>query len=372
MAIAVCKFGGTSLSDAGRFRRVFEISEQSADRRYIVLSAPGKRTHDDDKITDLFYRAHYAKAPEDRYIFSRIYQRYASIRDALGIAFDLEAEFEQIWEKLHLSPDYAASRGEYLCAKMFAAYTGYAFIDAADVLFFISNDEIDLPRSRWNFEEKLQGEQRRVVIPGFYGTGMDGRIRTFTRGGSDISGAVVSVLVGADRYENWTDVDGVYSADPGTVPEATHHLCVNLHQMHDIAAAGAQVLHPKSLEALFGTGIRTVIRNSFVPDRDGSCICEDFTRIVPCVTGMRGLKLKDGATFKPVYAEDEPLPLIPAGDGDAQLAVVSIFTPDEAAYARVLSILNPISIQYMHNHMKIIIPGESYKAAVRKIHALLV
>ena len=371
MAIAVCKFGGTSLSDAGRFRRVFAISEQSADRRYIVLSAPGKRTQDDEKITDLFYRAHYAKAPEDRYIFSRIYQRYASIRDELGIVFDLESEFMQIWEKLHLSPDYAASRGEYLCAKMFAAYTGYAFIDAAEVLYFVSNDEIDLPRSRWSFAEKLKGERRRVVIPGFYGTGADGRIRTFTRGGSDISGAVVSVLAGADRYENWTDVDGVYSADPEAIPEAIHHRCVNIHQMHDIAEAGAQVLHPKSLEALFGTGIRTVIRNSFLPDQDGSCICEEFTKIVPCVTGKRGLGL-NGTVLKPEYAEDEVLPLAPAGDRDERLAVVSVFASDAAVYARVLSILKPISIQYMHNHMKIIIAEESYGDMVRKIHALLI
>ena len=370
MAIAVCKFGGTSLCDADRFRRVFAIAEQTADRKYIVLSAPGKRTPSDDKITDLFYRAHGAAAPEDRYIFSQIFQRYASIREALDISFDLEAEFRVIWEKLHSSPDYAASRGEYLCAKLFAAYTGYAFIDAADVLCFADSDEINLPRSRKKLIEQTRDIQGKIVIPGFYGTGPDGRIRTFTRGGSDISGAVIAVLADADCYENWTDVDGVYSADPTAIPEAVHHDFVNIYQMHAIANAGAQVLHPKSLEALFGTHICTIIKNSFSPDDSGTSICEAYGETVPCVTGKKGLKWQE--IERTLIANGSIVPPEPEHDADERFAIISIFSADFTVFDAVVSILNPITIQYMHNHLRIIIPEKRYDSAIRTIHSILI
>lgn len=347
MCITVCKFGGSSLCDANMFARVLDIIRVSSDRRYIVLSAPGKRFCNDEKITDLLYAASAAKEPDDRYIFSRICERYASICQTLHIKFDLDRELEHICSKLHADAGFAASRGEYLCARIFAAYSGYPFVDAADLIVFDSAGNIDCSRTFSAIRNRLYAYDR-AVIPGFYGSDCHGNIRTLPRGGSDVSGALIAAAVNAGLYENWTDVDGLYSADPCLVTGAVKYSSVSLEQMHAITEAGANVLHPDSLEILRGKHIDTVIKNTYSPQNPGTCISEDCRCEVCCITGKRRL------------------------DATAENAAICVFGADSTAIRRICEMLTPIDIIHMRNHYKIIIRGSFYDEAIRIIHQILI
>lgn len=348
MCITVCKFGGSSLADAGMFARVRRILHADGARRYIVLSAPGRRFSGDEKITDLLIAAHDASRLGDYSILARIFCRYASIRRYLAPFFPLEREFMHIRRNLHTSRDHAASRGEYLCAKLFAAYASLPFVDAADLLFFDESGRIDMERSRDAVQRKLLCHER-AVIPGFYGSMPDGSIRTFERGGSDISGALISVLAGADLYENWTDVDGLFTADPAIVEHPRRSRQVSLKQMMRICRAGAQLLHPDALIPLMGTGIDTELKNTFDPDAAGTRISEDFHGDVRCVTGLKGIFYPDGGAA----------------------AAVRAFGLGEAQTERIRRRLNPIHIINMQDHMEYIIPEAEYEAAIRRIHEIL-
>ncbi len=368
MASIVCKFGGSSLSDAEMFLRVRNILEACPDRKYIVLSAPGKRMPGDEKITDLLYRFHECGGAGDRSIFTQIFQRYTSIRDRLIPTFDLEAEFARIRRCSRSShTDFTVSRGEYLCAKLFSAFMGWPFVDAAELFFFTGNGSIDLERTRRSVSERLGGLSR-AVIPGFYGSTPDCGIRTFTRGGSDVSGALLAAALHADRYENWTDVDGLYSADPNLVPSAVRHPLVNLNQMERIARAGASVLHPDALLPLKGSGIETVLKNTRRPDLPGTRIREDFSETVCCVTGRRGLYMRwspDGGCSEPV------LHSTPVEDARC-VAAVSAFNCPDALLPHIDKQLHPIHIIHMQDHKQIIVENDAYNDAVRKIHRILV
>ena len=286
MCFTVCKFGGSSVADAGMFVRVRHILSSEAGRRYILLSAPGKRTPEDEKITDLFIAAHTGSLRGDYSILAQIFERYASIRRSLCPSFPLEMEFARIRTRLHTSLDYAASRGEYLCAKLFSAYSGLPFVDAAGLLFFDESGAIDIEKSRTAVQEKLL-PHKHAVIPGFYGSNPDGSIRTFPRGGSDVSGALIAALSGANLYENWTDVDGLFTADPNIVPNARRNCTVSLSQMQRICRCGASLLHPDALTPLKGTGVDTILKNTFSPGAAGTRISESCDQSVRCVTGKR-------------------------------------------------------------------------------------
>lgn len=367
MSLTVCKFGGSSVSDAGMFVRVNRIIQSDSSRRYIVLSAPGKRYAEDAKITDLLYRAHEASQHGDTSILAQIFARYSSIRDALCPKFDLETEFSLFRSKLLSSPDYAASRGEYLCAKLFAAYAGIPFVDAAELIFFAEDGSIDAAATRRAVRERLAALDR-AVIPGFYGRDASGNIRTFTRGGSDVSGALLAAALQADLYENWTDVDGLYTADPNIVPDPRRNLQVSLAQMEQIAAAGARLLHPDALLPLHGTGIATVLKNTFSPGLPGTLIREDYTGSAICITGQRTLYMMGDPS-----PDERSIPILHTlpVQGSVPVSAVRAFGLSEGSIDEIRRLLKPIHIIHMQDHIQIIIPEKEYESAIRAIHALL-
>ena len=366
MSIKVCKFGGSSVCDGDRFAQVSRILHSDPDRRYIVLSAPGKRFPGDDKVTDLLYRAWDADDDTAQFIFTRIYLRYASIRDQCAPEFDLESEFSRIRRCFRTSRDYAASRGEYLCARLFAAAFDLPFVDAAELFFFHESGAIDLPATCRSIKERLSSLDR-AVIPGFYGSLPGGCIRTFSRGGSDVSGALIASALHADLYENWTDVDGLYTADPNLVPDARRNRCVSLHQMEQLARAGAQVLHPDALRPLEGTGVDALLKNTSAPDALGTRISERCTEPVPCVTGQRKLY----CTAAPDAPDRCPLLHAVPFDGGVEVAAVRIFGARETQQRRIAAELHPLHIIHMQDHMEIIVPNDTYCDAIRKVHGIL-
>lgn len=366
MSITVCKFGGSSVCDGDRFAQVRSILRADSDRRFIVLSAPGRRFPGDDKITDLLYRAWDAADDTAQFIFTRIYLRYASIRDQCAPDFDLEEEFSRIRRRFRTSRDYAASRGEYLCARLFAAYTGLPFVDAGELFHFDAEGRIDSAATRRALRERLL-PLGSAVVPGFYGSLPDGSLRTFSRGGSDVSGALTAAALEADVYENWTDVDGLFTADPNIVPDARRNRCVSLHQMERLAWAGAQVLHPDALEPLKGTGIDTLLKNTYCPDAEGTRISESCPAFVPCITGRRGLYI--AADFNPENCC--PLPRRAPFEGCMRVASVNAFGLTGAQAARVETTIDSIHIIHMQDHLQIIIPERDYAATIRRIHEIL-
>ena len=365
MSLTVCKFGGSSLADADMFARVEQILRSDPARRYIVVSAPGARFSGDEKITDMLYRAHESTREGDHSILAHIFARYAAIRDALVSNFDLEGEFARLNSELHLTLDYAVSRGEYLCAKLFAAFVNLPFVDAAELLFFDADGEIDLEATTAAVRRRLL-PLKRAVVPGFYGATPDCGVRTFTRGGSDVSGALLAAALDADLYENWTDVNGLFSADPSLVPHASRNLTVSMAQMERIAAAGAKLIHPDALRPLHGTGIDTMLKNTFAPGAYGTLISESCTAPVRCVTGrpvlyMRGTPATDGS----IQLHELPL------QGAVKVATVSAFGMTDAQIRRVVCEIKPIHIIHMQDHIQIIIPDKEYEDTIRAVHVIL-
>jgi len=362
MSVIAAKFGGSSVCDAQMFRAVHDILNQDAARKYIILSAPGKRSPADEKITDLFLRAYAAKPPEDQFIFAQIFQRYTSIRDQLCPTFDLEGETERIFANIRISRDYAASRGEYLCAKLFAAAFGLSFVDAQDLLFFDKSGAIDRARSFSAIRSALLPLER-AVIPGFYASSPSG-IRTFSRGGSDVSGAWIAAAVNADLYENWTDVDGVYSADPALIPDAMLHPRISLDQMRQMALAGAKILHPDALLPLQDSGIPTLIRNTLRPKLHGTLVCSEKLPCVPAVTGCSPLLFAEQNPFC-------PLSLNPRPKEAANVALISVFGANENSFREIAARYKCIHIIHMPEHIQIITEMQHYQTTLTDIHRIL-
>ncbi|NLG24739.1 MAG: aspartate kinase [Clostridiales bacterium] len=275
MGVKVSKFGGSSLADGARFARVRDIVLADPDRRYVVPSAPGKRFGDDEKITDLLYacykRARLGEPIDD--LFDCVGRRYLDIASALSLSIDLAPYLDEIRVRIMGgdSPDYAASRGEYLSGLLLADYLGWPFIDAAEVIKF---DRQGAFAAEWTNE--LMGKRlslyERAVIPGFYGSLPDGSVRTFSRGGSDISGAVVARAASADVYENWTDVSGFLMADPRIVDNPRTIARLTYRELRELSYMGATVLHEEAVFPVRVAGIPTNIRNTFDPDHPGTTI----------------------------------------------------------------------------------------------------
>lgn len=271
------KFGGSSLADAAQFQKVKEIILSDSDRRYVVVSAPGKRYKGDEKITDMLYQCQalaQSGAPFDN-LFGRITRRYVQIRDTLHLSTDIESELSDIYHNLvsGASADYAASRGEYLNAKLMSDYLGFPFVDASELICFhndgIYDDEATQSRTR-----KLKNLDR-AVIPGFYGKRPDGSIRTFSRGGSDITGAIVARATESSLYENWTDVDGFMMADPRIIPEAKVIDTVTYSELRELSYMGATVLHEDSIFPVRKARIPIHVRNTNHPEARGTLIVPD-------------------------------------------------------------------------------------------------
>ena len=290
----VVKFGGSSLANSDQFRKVGEIIRSEESRRYVVPSAPGKRFPEDTKVTDLLYACYNkAAAGED---FSRelkeISDRYYEIIRGLELSLSLEEEFQQIEKdfKAQAGTDYAASRGEFLNGKIMAAYLGFEFIDAASVLRFDKNGNFDADKTDSLLAKRL-AKCERAVIPGFYGAMEDGMVKTFSRGGSDITGSLVAKAVHADLYENWTDVSGFLVTDPRIVDDPAVIETITYRELRELSYMGATVLHEDAIFPVQKEGIPINIRNTNRPEDKGTLIVESTCRKPKYViTGIAGKK----------------------------------------------------------------------------------
>ncbi len=294
MGCKVAKFGGSSLACAERFARVREIISEDPERVYVVPSAPGKHGDDVEKITDMLYSAQ-ENAGSEKFdeIFGRIDKRFTDIVAQLGLGLDIRPHLDTVRENIlgGLGPDYAASRGEYLCGIILAEYLGYAFVDAAEVVCFDQKGRFDADRTQRVMAARLK-KDRPAVIPGFYGAMPDGGIRTFSRGGSDITGALVSRAVQASVYENWTDVPGFMVADPRIVPESKVIEYVTYKELRELSYMGASVLHEDAIFPVRVEGIPIHVRNTNTPAKRGTMIVKDLPEGYDSgtVTGIAGRK----------------------------------------------------------------------------------
>ncbi len=290
----VVKFGGSSLASAEQFRKVGEIIHSDRDRKYVVPSAPGKRYSSDTKVTDMLYDCYNTAA--DHIDIARklaaIQERYQEIIDGLGLDLSLDAEFAKIREQFEAQAgsDYAASRGEYLNGIVMAAYLGYEFIDAAEVIRFDEDGVFDSETTNRILQERLRTVEC-AVIPGFYGALEDGSIKTFSRGGSDITGSIVARAVHADLYENWTDVSGFLVTDPRIVENPETIETITYRELRELSYMGATVLHADSIFPLRQEGIPINIKNTNRPQDPGTLIVESTCRQPKfTITGIAGKK----------------------------------------------------------------------------------
>ena len=275
MSLKVVKFGGSSLADAAHFIQVASIIKADPARRYVVPSAPGKRYSDDIKVTDLLYTC-YEEVRSGKDIsetYSKIVKRYNDIITELGMDFDLTGEFEYIKNALtHRSGrDFAASRGEYLNGLILAKYIGFDFIDAENVIFFKDDGSFDEVQTDIALREELKKHEN-AVIPGFYGCMPNGTIKTFSRGGSDVTGSIVSKAAGAGIYENWTDVSGFMMADPRIINNPCIIDTITYRELRELSYMGATVLHEDAIFPVRQAGIPINIKNTNAPQDRGTMI----------------------------------------------------------------------------------------------------
>ena len=294
--LKVTKFGGSSMADAVQYGKIKNIILSDPARKVVVVSAAGKRSKDDHKITDLLYlcHAHTQYGVDCNPIFERIAQRYMEIRNDLNLQVDLESDFAALKKRLDrkdVTQDELASRGEYFSAKLMAAYLGFRFVDATQWVKFKIDGSVDKEATYAALQSIDLGEG--IVTPGFYGLMPDGHIRPFTRGGSDITGALAAAALDADIYENWTDVSGILMADPRIVDNPQAIPEVTYEELRELSYSGAQVLHEGTILAVSEKNIPLNIRNTNEPDNPGTIIRESFdTNVDPnrFITGVTGKK----------------------------------------------------------------------------------
>ena len=299
MQTKVVKFGGSSLADAEHFRQVADIIRADSSRRFVVPSAPGKRFEGDTKVTDMLYRCYEMiknREDADAY-YGQIRERYNRIIRELGMNYDISGELQYVMGAMcHASGrDYAASRGEYLCGLILAKYLGYDFVDAENVIFFRENGTFDEERTNEALSREL-ARHAHAVIPGFYGAMPNGTVKTFSRGGSDITGSIVARAVDADLYENWTDVSGFLMADPRVVKDPPTIETITYRELRELSYMGASVLHDESIFPVRYAGIPINIRNTNRPDDPGTMIVPsaagyDARHVITGVAGKRGFSV---------------------------------------------------------------------------------
>ena len=290
----VVKFGGSSLANAEQFQKVGDIIRSDESRRYVVPSAPGKRFDEDIKVTDMLYGCYDAasKGADFSDKLKALKERYYEIIKGLGLTLSLEDEFKKIEEDFRAQAgiQYAASRGEFLNGKIMAAYLGYDFVDAASVIRFDKAGNLEAEETNKLLSKKLSKCQS-AVIPGFYGACADGTVKTFSRGGSDVTGSLVAKAIHADIYENWTDVSGFLVADPRIIknPEAIE--AITYKELRELSYMGASVLHEDAIFPVRKEGIPINIRNTNAPEEKGTLIVEDTCRKPRfTITGIAGKK----------------------------------------------------------------------------------
>ncbi|MBR6358527.1 MAG: aspartate kinase [Lachnospiraceae bacterium] len=292
--VKVVKFGGSSLASAEQFKKAGDIIRSEEDRKYVVPSAPGKRNDKDTKVTDLLYKC-YDEAEQGKdytETLNRIRERYDEIIKGLGLKLDLSDEFKTISAKFKnkAGRQYAASRGEYLNGMIMADYLGFTFLDAAEVVLFDDDGNFLSEDTNTVLSRKLK-ELDNVVMPGFYGATRDGVVKTFSRGGSDISGSILARAASADLYENWTDVSGFLVADPRVVKDPEVINIITYKELRELSYMGATVLHEDAIFPVRRSGIPINIRNTNKPDDPGTLIVENTCKSSDyTITGIAGKK----------------------------------------------------------------------------------
>ena len=291
----VVKFGGSSLASAEQFKKVGDIVRSDKSRKYVVPSAPGKRFGADTKVTDMLYQTYaLAEAGKDFSIeLQAIKERYNEIIKGLKLNMTLDAEFETIAEMFRskAGSDYAASRGEYLNGKIMANYLGFEFIDAAEVIFFDEEGNFDAEKTNNILSVRL-GKVDNAVVPGFYGSTPDGKVKTFSRGGSDITGSIVSRAARVDLYENWTDVSGFLVADPRIIDNPEPIETITYRELRELSYMGASVLHEDAIFPVRREGIPINIKNTNAPEDPGTWIvestCQKSKYVITGIAGKKG------------------------------------------------------------------------------------
>lgn len=306
--IKVAKFGGTSLAEANQFKKVRDIVKNNDERKFVVVSAPGKRFKEDNKITDMLYLTHAHTKYSVPYnpVFTIIEERFLAIKNELNLSVDLKYEFEIIREQLDnkCDEDYIVSRGEYLSAILLADYLGCKFIDAKDVIFFNYDGTVNSEKTKLKLKEATE-KCDKAIIPGFYGQYPDGSIKTFSRGGSDITGAIVASAVNAEMYENWTDVSGFLVADPRIIENPKQIKKITYQELRELSYMGASVLHDEAVFPVREAGIPINIKNTNEPENPGTIITgnnqnEESYENDYVITGIAGKK-----NFTTFYVQKE-------------------------------------------------------------------
>lgn len=360
MGTKVLKFGGSSVADGIQLTKTKEIILADPERRYVVVSAPGKRFETDNKVTDLLYlcKAHMDQNLPYEQVFQVVADRYLAMEMNLHIDVDLQSCFYEIMDQMKkgCSADYIASRGEYLSAKLTAAFLGYDFVDTAGLILFDKKGRLLFDDTQKALSEELSRHER-AVIPGFYGTSKEtGEIVTFSRGGSDITGSLVARAVGADIYENWTDVSGFLMADPRIVKNPKPIERISYKELRELSYMGASVLHEDAIFPCRAADIPINIRNTNRPEDPGTVITarEEITERV--VTGIAGSKdfavialyknmlRKEKGFFRRIYAIMEDMDLtvehMPTG-----IDTVSVILPENAIDGRLDEIVEEFQAQ---------------------------
>ena len=379
--IVVAKFGGTSVADAAQFRKIREIVEANPERRFIVVSAPGKRFPDDIKVTDLLLACYEKAAAGQSFAaeFEQIRQRFRAIIDGLKMDFPLDSELEILRNSLLTEPmkDYTASRGEYLTARIMSKYLGFTFVDPAWCVCFDQDGQLNAPMTSRTMRASLL-PLNRAVIAGFYGADMIGTIRTFERGGSDITGSLAACAVSADLYENWTDVSGLYAADPRIVenPETVSYM--SYRELRTLSYMGASVLHSDAVLSASELEIPINIRNTNKPEDPGTMIVRHLPKgvtknPVTGVSGRKGMSLiqiekvmvSDGSGFSALMLDilkERALPFEYCLTGIDSITLVirtDLLAPcKEDLFDEIRETLNPDFISLRDNLSLIAVTGE--------------
>ena len=371
--IKVTKFGGSSLADAAQFQKVAEIIQADPARKYVVPSAPGKRFKNDDKVTDLLYKSYaLASSGQDTAeVFAEITRRYTDIKNELALKTDVEGLISRIKNRVDGGAGiaYTASRGEYLNGILLAEYLGFAFIDAAEVILFDSRGVLDAEKTNTIMSKRLLKEKQ-AVIPGFYGSGPDGSIVTFSRGGSDITGSLVARAAKADLYENWTDVSGFMVTDPRIVPETRVIRYITYKELRELSYMGASVLHQDAVFPVSQSGIPINSRNTNEPDAPGTMIVHQLPRehqsdtVITGIAGHKGYcaitieknmmnsELGIGRRFLEVFERNNILfEHLPSGVDtmSAVLNAKAIEGKQESVMASIQDEIEPDSIEFIPN-----------------------
>ncbi len=306
--IKVVKFGGSSVASAEQFKKIKSIIDSDSSRRIVVVSALGKRFSGDNKITDLLYllSEHIRYGVDYSNIFSLIANRYEEIKNELDLPIDISKEFDKIKEKISAghNEQYIVSRGEYLCAKLMAAYLNYTFVDAEDVVFFNYDGSLDKEKTAEAVKTKFD-KYGKIVVPGFYGVYPTGEVKLFSRGGSDITGSIMAMAVKAKLYENWTDVSGLLMADPKIVKNPVGVDEITYDELRELSYMGASVLHEETIYPIRDLNIPINILNTNRPEDKGTLILKESNKTDSIITGIAGKKNYKAITINKKYSADK-------------------------------------------------------------------